>query len=553
MRMTSRGLVLVSAFVFACLPLASSHADEPEAALAFYEKGQWQEAAAAYRKLLDANPERYDAHVLYQAAHARAGGDPAELAAYYDGLIAASPDEAAFRLHRIRLDPPGDRIKALKALGSKHDGNCSLHLELGRASLAEGDARRALSALKKADGIAGGQRADVVLLYAEALVARGKDDEARKRLRAAVQRDVQFLAGWLALGRLHLEARAGEEAFACAESALLLRRTSVPALLLHAQAADLLGKTDLALGSAATALRLAPALPATHTAMGDYTARQPAEGALAQAKAHYEAALKLDAAFPGALHGLGWVLEREGDFEQAEKHHRTLHAVRPDDPVPANSVGVCLFKRGRISEAQAYFEKAMDLDREFVPAIANLAMTYDKRKQYAKAIKLYEGILKRKTHEDDLRVILSLAFDHEALGDYRKAVKLFDRAHELKPDDVQIMLWLADNWYFQKKWTKAQDWYEKATSADPASFHAWRGIGYCLLQEREWREAAAALERAKGLDTKEVEMLLVLGDLYLNELDDDRKALETFKAYVDRGGDDPDIPDLITELETRLK
>ncbi|MDJ0975076.1 MAG: tetratricopeptide repeat protein [Planctomycetota bacterium] len=551
--MTSRHPALLLALALLLFGAPAAYADDAETARAHYEKGEWQQAAAAWRKVVDANPKRYDAHVLYQSAHARAGADVTELVTYYDALVQKSPNEVAFQLHRIRLDAAEDRTKPLKALASAHSKNCSVHLEMGRASLAQDDVGKALTAFKKADGIAQGQRTDVVLLYAEALALRRKAKDAQKLLRAAVQRDAKFLDGWVALGRLHLAARDGDAAFTCAETALLLRKTSVPALLVHAQAADLKGNLDAALGSAATALRLAPTLPATHSAMGDYTAKQDAEGTLARAKTYYEKALELDEEFPGALHGLGWVLERQGDYEAAEKHHRTLHDVRPDDPEPANSVGFCLFKRGRISEAQVFFKKAMDLDKNFVPAIANLAMTYDKRKQYAKAIKLYEGILKRKTHKDDLRIILCCAFGYEATEKYRKAVKLFERAHELSPKDVQIILWVADNWYFQEKWSKAQDWYEKATSADPKSFFAWRGVGYCLMQEREWREAASALERAKTLDKEETEMLLVLGDLYLNELDDDQKALDTFKAYVERGGDDPDIPDLITELESRLK
>ncbi len=537
-------------FVFSGVP---AEANDLETAQGHFEQGKWKEAAVAYRKVVDAERANYTAHVLYQVSHARLGADVGELVAYYDGLLARTPDDVDLRLHRVRLKEPAARTRELKALAKSHGTNCSVHVEVARAALAQGDTTQALSALKKAAAIATGGRKDVVLLQAAALAMKGRAKEAAKLLRGAVQSDAQFQDAWIALGRIYLSMGDTKGALESGESARLLRPLSVPAQLLHAQAADAAGDLDTAMKSAGTALRLAPHLPATSTAMGDYVGKQKAEGALERAKALYEDALKLDEEFVGALHGLGWVLERMEQYEQAEKQHRALHAVRNTDPVPANSVGWCLFKRGRISEAQVYFRKAMDLDKHFVPAIANLGMTYDKRKQYSKAIKLYEGILKRRGHQDDLRIILNCAFDHESLGAFRKAVKLLERAHKLRPGDANIMVWLGDDWYFQKKWAKALRWYEQAVGADSKLFQAWVGLGYCNVQLRKWADAANALEKAKDLDESELDLLLILADIYLDELDDEGKALATLQEWAKRGGDEQDILDLIAELQKSVK
>lgn len=535
------------------LAAPSVRAEEATDALSLFEQGKWTEAAVAYRALVDTDPANYDAHVRYQLAHERSGADVGELRSYYDALIAKAPESVDLKLHRARLDPAADRAKALKSLASAHPTVCGVHLEQGRAFIELAKTSSALTALKKAQALATGGRQDVVLLRAQALVQKEKPADALKALDAAVRADAQFVDAWIAMARIHLTAKDADKARAASEAALLIRTRSVPALLVSAQAQSLGGDAEAALATAGAAHRLAPHLPATSTALGDYVSLAGGEGHLERAKALYEEALKIDDEFPGALQGLGWVLERQFVWDQAEKAYRTLATVRPNDPEPLNSIGWCLYKQGRVSEAQLFFRRSSDVDPKFAPALANQGMSYDAQKKFAKAIKIYEKVLKLPGQKDNLRVIINCAFDHESLGAYKKAVKLLERAHDISPEDPQIMTWLGDDWYFQKKWTKAESWYEKALAIDEKIFEAWRGLGYCLIQRKKWKQAVVALERALALNAEETEIPVVLGDIYLNELDDEEKALIAYKKYVDRGGDDEEVIALIEELEARKK
>ena len=60
------------------------------------------------------------------------------------------------------------------------------------------------------------------------------------------------------------------------------------------------------------------------------------------------------------------------------------------------------------------------------------------------------------------------------------------------PEDANIVVWLGDNAYFQKKWKVAEGWYQQGIALDEKSFFAWRGLGMALAQRKRWADAANA-------------------------------------------------------------
>ena len=116
------------------------------------------------------------------------------------------------------------------------------------------------------------------------------------------------------------------------------------------------------------------------------------------------------------------------------------------------------------------------------------------------------------------------------------------------PEDPNICVWLGDDFYFQKKWTKAEKWYKKAISLSDVEYYAWRGLGYALAQRKKFEDSIAALEKAAELNAEDKDILIIIGDLYLTELKDVEKAKAAYEKYVARGGDDPDILDTLDDL-----
>ena len=88
---------------------------------------------------------------------------------------------------------------------------------------------------------------------------------------------------------------------------------------------------------------------------------------------------------------------------------------------------------------------------------------------------------------------------------------------------------------------------------DEESFFAWRGLGYTLGHMKRWEDAVMALEKAKKIKGDDLDVYLALGDIYMAEIEDLEKALSNFQEYVQRGGNDPAIQDLIIEIQKQLK
>jgi cytochrome c-type biogenesis protein CcmH/NrfG len=87
---------------------------------------------------------------------------------------------------------------------------------------------------------------------------------------------------------------------------------------------------------------------------------------------------------------------------------------------------------------------------------------------------------------------------------------------------------------------------------DEKSFFGWRGLGFTLGHQKRWADCTAALEKARALKPTDTDVLMALGDIYMLELEDLEKALKAYEEYVQAGGDDPAVPEIIEEIKKAL-
>ncbi|MDJ0520624.1 MAG: tetratricopeptide repeat protein [Planctomycetota bacterium] len=510
------------------------------------------EAADAFWKAVESDPLNYRACVHYQET-ALAAGDPiADIQRDFDKFVEDYPTYLCFKLHRMRLDAPDARLEALTKLAKSKVKSSDVHLEIGRVLLAKGQAKSAVEALTKALALKVGDRPDVLLLLAEAEHAVGKTEAAMQRLDAAVKAKAAFFQARVMLARLQLLMEQPEPAAANADVVVKQRPSYIAAFLIKSEALLQLEKEDEARETLKAAYRINKEVDDVVIAYADLWARQETEASYQQAVKLYQEVVDRNEESWRALYGQGWVLERLEKFEEAEEKYREVAGIRPSSVAAINSVGYVLFKQGRVSEAQVQFKRALDLDETFVTAMANLGATLDAQAKYGEAIKIYEQVLKMKGQEDNLRALINCAFDYEAVGSLPKAQTLLLRAHKVLPEDPNIVVWIGDNNYFQRKWKDAEKWYQQAIAIDEKLFFGWRGLGLTMAQRKRWSDAAQALEKASKLKPEDLEMYVILGDIYYGELKDLKSALTKYEEFVQRGGNDPEIRDAILEIKKEL-
>jgi tetratricopeptide (TPR) repeat protein len=128
-----------------------------------------------------------------------------------------------------------------------------------------------------------------------------------------------------------------------------------------------------------------------------------------------------------------------------------------------NNLGSVCAENGLLSESIAYFEKALELDPDYVLALQNL-------------VKL-----------------------HEHIGDYEKAIEYQKSLLGARPDDPEILLHIATLYERMHDLENAVKTYHSVTRLAPQDFRPYRSLGYIYLSLPQARPDAA-LMFSKSLD-----------------------------------------------------
>lgn len=89
--------------------------------------------------------------------------------------------------------------------------------------------------------------------------------------------------------------------------------------------------------------------------------------------AEYQAATSINPDFAPPYNQLGYALRTVGDYERAEDAFRTYTELIPNQPNPYDSYAELLMKMGRYEESIANYERALDVDPNFVASYIGIS------------------------------------------------------------------------------------------------------------------------------------------------------------------------------------
>ena len=98
---------------------------------------------------------------------------------------------------------------------------------------------------------------------------------------------------------------------------------------------------------------------------------------------------------------------------------------------------------------------------------------------------------------DDYAMLGFRAYDDRK---YRDAVKYFDKALELKPDNKKVLYYQGMSSYKIQEYEKAVEYYSKALRIDPWFKEAWKCKGDALLLIERFRDAVECYNKALEID-----------------------------------------------------
>jgi tetratricopeptide (TPR) repeat protein len=321
------------------VPAAKRRAREAliETAVADHRAGRLAEAAAAYRRILAADPDHAEAlHLLGVIAHQQGRNEEA-------------------------VDLTGRAIAIDGTKASYHGNFGAILCELGRAAEAEASLREAI----RRDPAFADAHANLGV----ALRALQRPEEAAAAYREALRLRPEQSKTHGDLGSVLLALNRHGEAAASFEAALRLAPEAAEFHHGLAVALRALGRPAEAAASYRAALRLRPDHVDAHNNLGNALVDL---GRPAEAMECYRAALALQADFAEAHNGLGAALCALGRAEEAEASFRTAVRLRPEFADAHNGLGAALCALCRPLEAEAAFRAALRLRPDLPAAHKNL-------------------------------------------------------------------------------------------------------------------------------------------------------------------------------------
>jgi tetratricopeptide (TPR) repeat protein len=233
---------------------------------------------------------------------------------------------------------------------------------------------------------------------------------------------------------------------------------------------------------------------------------QAANGNLAAAKEAYQRACELFPAYGAAHYGLAQIYRKLGDGPSSEKHLK-LHAENktlvPPIPDPLRDEmraldrgapsllqrGISFQDAGRIEDAIAEHEKALEFDPDYVLAHTNLIILYGRTKQPQKAEEHFQAAVRINPNSADSYYNHGVVLFEQRR--YVEAEVMFQKALEINPFHPQAFHNLGFMREQQGRLDEALEFYRKAVERQPnyplAHFH----IGRILANQKNYDEAIA--------------------------------------------------------------
>lgn len=252
----------------------------------------------------------------------------------------------------------------------------------------------------------------------------------------------------------------------------------------------------------------------------------------APAEAAYRAALALQPKSAEAALGLGRILAKSAQWEEAEKHYRqaaedpeyrrallelaaayeqaklqekavALYRLFPEDAAARERAGSLLLDGGKAGDALPDLEKAYQQSPTNANRLA-LATAYLRTKQAAKALPLLQQATQEEPNHLELRLYYGRALRDQR--DFPNAAREFFRATQIKPDSKE----------------------------------AWNELSAMLISLENYPQALAALDKAQALGGGENPGYYYFRAIVLDRMKEYKLALPNYEKFLTMSQGNPD-------------
>ncbi len=269
------------------------------------------------------------------------------------------------------------------------------------------------------------------------------------------------------------------------------------------------------------------------------------------ASSNFESFLNQDERNVEALLGYGLSLEEMYPSYQ-EFYFRQAMKVNPNLSIGRIALGYTLLNQEKIKEAER--EILLALKRENFPVYNYLLFNlYINSENWEKAFKVYNEISSSFPKDWTIPLKMGRVFIKKGIRD--RGVELLEKAYELNPSSIEILVEIGTNLVKDGKFDEAIKYFERAYSINKNDPAVLKGRGLVLLEKGEFENAHKELLKAWGKrkDDSEISFLLAKSSSLMGKENEAKEWL--LRAIIDGFNEWREVPkiQLFKDLTTREK
>ncbi|MCE1164909.1 MAG: tetratricopeptide repeat protein [Bacteroidetes bacterium] len=194
-------------------------------------------------------------------------------------------------------------------------------------------------------------------------------------------------------------------------------------------------------------------------------------------------------------------------------------------------IGYSLFTLEKYEQAKPVIEKGLALSPDDFRMNYSYALIMQRMGDMPLAIKYYEKAADLNPNE--LSILSSLALAYNSNKQYRESNEAYERALKIDPDNALILNNYAYNLSQRgENLNKALDMIKKAVNREPGNSSYLDTMGWIFFMMKDYKNAKEYLERAVSVNGSNAVILEHLGDAY-NALKDAQKAVYFWKKALE--------------------
>jgi tetratricopeptide (TPR) repeat protein len=210
-----------------------------------------------------------------------------------------------------------------------------------------------------------------------------------------------------------------------------------------------------------------------------------------------------------AFNNLGTALQEEGRLDDAIAFYQKALEVRPDYALALGNLGIALERSGRMDQAVGDFKRTLELDPDNVKVQNNFGLILSGSGRFDEAIAHYQKALESKPAYVEARYNLAIAL--EGKGEWDAAIAQLQNTLEIMPDFAPAHNNLGNALRRVNRLDEAIAHYRKAVESKPDYALAYANLGGALLQKGEGGEAIAAFQKALQIKPDDADARFDLG------------------------------------------